>query len=282
MVKKALFISKNLLGDGLNVAPALRAWHKEHSEFEIDLFTLPGPYAHMYERMGVPIRHLLTNEPPVYDGTHVTILGTPYDFIFNFEVGTAFTIGERTHRHITACYALMLGVDIGDERKPVYIPEEEEHERDLILVSLFSKSCSSNAGLPPNKMLPWDKTAPILELLRQYGRIGVLGAEGDHIPNFKNYDSNVTEDEYYTGLHLNKVALMLRDCKALFTIDNGLAHLAASQETRMVELYPMCLDPRWILPIGNKNAIMIHADPVVINLPGLLKVIRDSFASWRI
>jgi Glycosyltransferase family 9 (heptosyltransferase) len=269
-MKRAQFTSKNLMGDALNISLALRAWYEQHRDWNIDLFTLPDHIAPIYERMGVPLT-VYTKWDDEFDAP---------DFKFNFDVGIAFALGEQTHKHISACYADILGVDIGNERKPVYIPFEEPHEKGLILISLFSRSCSSQTGGPPNKMLPWDKSARIIELLRQAGPIGILGAEGDRVPIFRNESFNIVENEYYTGLSLNKVALMLRDSKAVFTIDNGISHLAASQDAKEIVFYPECLDPRWIAPLGNRNAVIIHGNPVTIQLPGFLKVIRDTFMKW--
>src|SRR6266446_289694 len=272
-MKRAMFISRNLIGDGLNISPALRAWYADHQDWEIDLLTNPDQIAPLYERMGVPLHLVYAQNDKAYG---------IYDFAFDFDCGKAFSIGEMTGKHITACYAMMLGVDISKERKPTYEPFEEDHEKDLVLVSVFSKSCSSREGLPPNKMLPWDKVSRILPLLRQAGRIGVLGAEGDQVPIFKDSGCNVVENEYYLGLPLNKVALMLRDCKMLFTIDNGVSHLAASQNTRSVVLYPACLDPRWIAPIGNENAVIVHADPKSVPVAALLRMIREQMSRWNV
>src|SRR5882724_2176800 len=206
-MKRALFISKNLIGDALNISPALRAWHAGHQDWKISLLTLPDQVAPLYYRMGVPLTVVTEDQK------------AEFDFIFNFHCGQAFDLGQRFGMHITQCYGQMLGVEI-ESRCPVYEPLEEDHEVDLVLVSLFSKSCSSQkGGQPPNKMLPWDKAAKLIEMLRQLGKIGILAADNDdRVPIFKDSRYNIIENEYYRGLSLNKVALMLRDCKMLLTI----------------------------------------------------------------
>lgn len=244
---RALFRSMNLMGDGLNISPALREWHKRNPEYEIDLLTLPDYLSGMYARMGVPLR-VVTDEAD---------LRRPYDFEFNFDVGIAFKLGDEFKLHMTEAYSRMLlgeGQGIGDF-KPTYEPIEEEHRSGLILISPFSRSCASKKGEPANKMLPWHVWHPIIQLLRFYGEIGVLGGPGD------SGTLNVAENEMYLGLPLNQVALMLRDAKLLVTIDNGLAHLAGSQGTSMIEFYPACLSMHWAMPMGNPKMVIAQIDP---------------------
>lgn len=270
---RALFKSKNLLGDGLNIAPALRKWCSEQVGYwSIDLLTNCDPNQEIYTRMGLKTNNGEIFVSVIYDEKQ---LREPYNFNFNFDVSEAFRIGHEKHLHITECYADMLGVEIS-EFTPTFVPTEEEHEKDLILLSLFSKSCASNQGLPPNKMLPWKKVEPFLEYFRQFGKVGILGGPNDRAP------IEASEDEYYTGMSLNKVALMLRDCKFLFTIDNGISHLAASQKTKSIVLYPACLDLRWIAPRGNENAFIIQIDPNTVHTVGLKWQVNEIMQYWKI
>lgn len=256
---KALFKSHNLLGDGINIGPALLKWHEKNARPDVFMDVLPDYTKVMYERMGLPVTFAENTDPSVYD------------FFFKFDCNEAFKLGETKGIHITHAYADLLGVDIGDSLysyRPRFDVEEEDHEKDLVLLSLFSRSCTSQQGGRPNKMLPWNKAATVMEYLRQFGKIGILGAPGDRAP------IEATEDEYFTGLPLNKVALMLRDCRFLLTIDNGLSHLSASQKTKSVVLYPRCLSPNWIAPIGNPNARIIQIDPATVVMTDLMWNIR--------
>jgi len=250
---KIVVVSKNLLGDGLNISPALRALVKANPHIQFDVATNDDAIKEIYSRMGVDVG-VITN-------------GWRYDGLVDFDVSEAFALGHKNGWHITKCFAEMVGVKT-DENCPTFITTEEEHEKDLILISPFSKSCSSNEGLPPNKMLPWAKVGVLLDFFRSYGKVGILGAENDRAP------IEASEDEYYTGLPLNKVALMLRDCKLLFTIDNGISHLAASQQANSVVIYPACLSPHWIAPIGNKNALIIQCNPVTVQVASLMHQIK--------
>lgn len=260
---RACFRSKNLIGDALCISPALKAWHEEHKDWEIDLLTSPDHVADVYSHMGVPLKvvfDILDVEPET--------VKSRYDFIFDFDISVAFTLGEKKKIHVTQAFAELLQVDIVGG-KLIYEPVEEEHERDLILISPSSKSCSSWSGKPPNKMLNWAVWAHVLPLLRQYGRVGVLGGPEDYIP------MPVDDDEYYLGQPLNKVALMLRDARMLVAIDNGITHLAASQGTRTIEFYPACLGRHWIIPLGNPELIVYQMDPLELNVDTALVVVRQ-------
>lgn len=262
MAKRALFTSKNLIGDGIYIQPALAVWHKENPDWEMDLLTLDDHMTCIYRGMGLPWRIIFEK---VYEH---------YDLEFTFDCGKAFKIGEKDNVHITEAYARMLGVKITSGR-PLYVPPEGDSVRGLILLSMFSRSCASRSGGYPNKMIPWAYWGQILALVRQYGEIGLLGAKDDRAP------LAVSEDEYYTGQSLEKVARLLRDAKVLITIDNGMAHLAASQETPTIEYYPACLGRAWITP-ANKNALVLQMDPLKMTAEEAIQAIRIGFRKfWR-
>lgn len=266
MSKRALFISKNLIGDALNISPSLRSWHEANMEYYVELLTIPDPTAELYKGMGVPLK-------VTFDSSYKDDV----DFIHTYDVGKAFAIGEEYKCHITEAYhrdlisncytAALIGKLVKptqlESPKLTYNPIDEEHEEGLILISPFSKSCSVHTTGIPNKTLPWHKWEHIIKFLRTLGPIGVLGGPDDRTP------LTISEDEYYTGLSLNKVALMLRDAKLVVTIDNGISHLAATQLAPTVLFYPECLGTYWILPIGNPNASAIQIDPHKV-APGVL------------
>jgi ADP-heptose:LPS heptosyltransferase len=265
-VPKAFFKSINLLGDGLNIRPALAAWMADHPDYDVDILTLPDHIACIYDHMDLPLR-VITDESQKESS---------YDFEHTFDCGDAYTVGEHEHIHEVQAYAKLLGYEIKqtsqqDGKNPdpdfkpsplVFTPQEDEHESGLVLISPFSRSCSSQDGKgnPPNKMLPWHHWTKILMLLRTYGKIGVLGATDDRAPN----DVPIGEEEYFCGLPLNRVALMLRDCRMLITIDSGVAHLAATQQTTGVELYPTCLSPSWAVPWESPNMMILTMNPAAI------------------
>jgi ADP-heptose:LPS heptosyltransferase len=255
---RALFTSKNLIGDALYIQPALEEWAKAHPDWGIDLLTNDDHIASLYEGMVPKFQKQEPGWPtsPVYQ-----LVFEPkgsYDFEHVFDVSAAFSLGDKEKIHISTAYAKLLGYDV-DPRRVKYTPTAaEDHQKGLILLSMQSNSCASRQGKPPNKMISWAHWLPILNMCRQVSPIGVLGGpqERAKLP--------VSEDEYYTGLPLEHVARMLRDARLLITIDNGIGHLAASQGTPTILFYPACLGLHWIVPSGNSDLLVCQIDPIAI------------------
>lgn len=261
-MKRALFISKNLIGDALSISPALIAWHKAHPHYQIDLWTLPDHVATLYPFMGVPLR-VVTEEA----GLHY-----PYDYEAKFDVNLAFQIGNKNQCHITEAYAAIINAPI-TSKQPVYVPHDDYqggHETGMVLISPFSRSCASQTGEPANKMLPWPIWRVVIrELERQVDRVFVLGAADNYTEEL-----GLPLTRYIVGRPLNEIALLLRDAKLLVTIDNGIAHLAASQNAWTALFYPACLGVHWIVP-ENPNQIAIQVDPATVPSIEILSFIRQ-------
>lgn len=142
----------------------------------------------------------------------------------------------------------------------------------MILFSPFSRSCSSHTGEPPNKTLPWPKWKHVLRYLRTLDLpIRVLGAPTDRAEELE-----FSEEEYVCGLSINRIALLMRDRAALLiTIDNGMAHLGATQQVPTFELYPACLADFWIVP-GNPNLIPAQLAPAEVSPVAVLWAVRQA------
>lgn len=290
---KALFKSVNLIGDALLISPALRAWLKQQKgDVELWIQTLNDHVAPLYSGM---VRDLLANgERPEEAGLMCCSLcwerpQEKFDFEFTFDVNKAFQISDQKKQHLAHSYADMLGVDIGNTKpdcKPIFIPDQNDawmtdplfnkHElEDCILVSMFSASCTSHdpkCNYIPNKQVPWEKWKPMLKFIRgKYPNtpIRFLGAPSDMIPNGYALDI-VHPGEYMLGIPLNRLALIMQKAKMIVTIDNGMAHLASSQETPTFLMYPIALGVHYILPIGNPNMTYVHMNPVTVKAEQLL------------
>ena len=306
---RALFVSKNLIGDGLYIGPALRKWIEVNPPTdELYIQTLPDHVAPLYSGM---IRDLLWKS-----GNNVEIVFTrpegTFDFEHTFDVSAAFALSDKNKHHLAECYAELLGVELDryvdsapgiasrNALKPIYIPEEDDssdsaqdtgrHEGS-ILISMFSASCTSRdahrKNLPPNKMLPFVKWKPMLDLLKeQYPDVPIrfLGAPSDMADinsNLLYAQDIVRPGECMFGIPLNRLALIMQKAKLLVTIDNGMSHLAASQETPTFLMYPRCLSPHYILPIGNPNLAWMHMDPVLVDTKHLVHNLRFAIAKFK-
>src|ERR1035437_4425510 len=104
---RALFESHNLVGDSLCISAALRAWHRDHPEYEIDLLTDNNAVAELYKGMGVPLRVIFKRIETVVTAAKDMSAGAlesgaigeskqlNYDFEFNFDVNAAFQICDK-------------------------------------------------------------------------------------------------------------------------------------------------------------------------------------------
>lgn len=273
-MNSALFTSQNHIGDALNIAPAWLAWWTQQrgSGCEIDLVTLPDHVAPLYSVMGVSANVITAMS------REEAMERKQYDFVFTFDVAQAFQIGIRDRVHITQAYAKMLRVEISSV-KPVCLLDDVSYRGDdieagCILVSPFSANCSSRRGEPPNKMLPFAKWEPIIRYLETFNRpIYVLGSPNDpQIPEF-----SLPRNRYLLGTHsLLDLARIMRDRAALVvTVDNGMSHLAASQELPTFLFYPACLPEEWIVPRGNPHCSPLQLDPVSCDAAHILRVAND-------
>lgn len=267
----ALFTSKNLIGDSLYIQPALKLWQEQHPNWEIDLLTLDDHIACLYEGMGIQNLQVITKEEQRFDYEGYPF-GGRYDFEHVFDVSKAFALGDAEKLHIAQAYMKLLGLPVAEYPPKVYYrPPEGQTEEGLVLLSPFSNSCASRQGKPPNKMLSFAVWLPILTLVRQLGKVAVLGGPEDR----GKAPLPIKDEEYYTGRPIEEVARLLRDARLLITIDNGMGHLAASQGTPTILFYPKCLGRHWIIPSGNKKLYVYQMDPVDLNVHIGTLVVRE-------
>lgn len=276
------FESYNLIGDGLYISPAVNQWKKDHPEDHITIKTFPPSHYVSPLYRGMPGVDAVYSEGDYLPDIH-------FDFEHKFEVSQAAALCDQKKIHVAEAYAELLGVRLepqpdNQHLKPLYNPpalEVSEDERDLILVSMFSMSCSSQEkgadgkllGKAPNKMLPYWKWMPILEFLnRRFDekKIKFLGAK-EHRADDR---LKISEDQYLTGVPLPKLARIMQYAKLLVSIDNGMGHLAASQDLCTFLLYPMILGTHFILPKGNRYLTYVHMNPVTVEPAQVVAAMR--------
>jgi len=290
-MKKALFTSKNLIGDGLWISLALKAWwEKNKNEYDtVDILTLDDHVKTIYYGMGVPLRGM-------FYGNN----GLRYDFMHTFDVSKAFKLSDEKGQHVAESYADLLGVDIGRKADkshlvPIYQPAWPDEvvkdwvpfdllDKRPILISMFSASCASRKGERANKMLPWPKWLPILQKIRQTfpdNPIRFLGAPTDiETPYPFGATGMVQSGEWLLGIPLDRLAHIMRECLFVVTLDNGMAHMAASQGSREFIFYPRVLSTYYILPWGNKRMEFIHMDPSTLNPVQAVWALQNAWKKW--
>lgn len=283
---RALFTSINLIGDGLCISAALRAWHRQNPECEIDLLTDTGVAAELYKGMGVPLRVIFEpTEHEEHNGVQIAYK-IDYAFYFTFDVNKAFAICDQKKCHLAQGYADLLGVTIGENAAdlgpfydPPYVEEDtalvESIPQGTILLAPFSRSCASHDGKPPNKCLPWAKWKRIVEFLRKTGHpIRVTGG-----PNDRADALGFSEEEYLAGFPLRPLARAMKEGRihVMLSVDNGLSHLAGSQKQPQILYYPMCLGLHYAVPWSNPNVVPIHIDPALVDPAQLLWSTKQAY-----
>lgn len=260
----ALFTSRNLIGDGLEIGPALRVWHQQHPDAVIHLLTDDNNTADIYNHMGVPLTVCFQHNELI-----------KYDFEFNFNINKAFDICDQEKCMMAQGYAKLLGVELGPSQEdvgPFYdaevLSEEDQKLFDsvpdgVILIAPFSRSCTSHQmGRPPNKCLPWDKWKPVIRFLRTLERpLRITGGADDRADELA-----FSEEEYLTGFPLRPLAKVMKEkAHLLISVDNGLSHLAGSQKIPHILFYPLCLGMHYAVPWGNPYVVPIHMDPALVD-----------------
>ncbi|MDE2103698.1 MAG: hypothetical protein KGL39_41050 [Patescibacteria group bacterium] len=271
---RALFVSRNLLGDGLWIGPAIAAWSAVHPEVTEKVILTNDDYIKViYSRMGISDVRVTT------DGAEER---QEWDFRYDMNPSVAMGISEVHKCHIAEAYAEMLGVELAGGRDalcPTFYctPEDEAGVQDVpmgaLAIAPFSRSCASLVGLPANKMLPWPVWQRLLTMLRAYEvPVVVLGGAKDRATELGMF-----EQEYICGWPLPRLAYaMATRMRGVIGVDNGVMHLAASQRLPELLFYPACLGQHWIVPWGNPNLMIVHLDPVKVAVDQLFMIVRKA------
>lgn len=269
---KALFKSCNLMGDALQTTRTLGRFYERHSTPErpadVTIATLDDYVKILYERMGIPVT--VTTAP------WEEIDQTPYDFVFDMNISTAWKLAMSTGRSASQAFSIMLGMPTENMVLPVYkVPEEimKEAPEGLVLFQPYSRSCSSWTNELANKRwLPDENWANLAALIREAFPqlvIKVIGGASDYpMPGMEDC-------EHWMGRSLDFVAAAQAKAKLVVCIDSGPSHLAASQQANMIEMYPICLPAIWMGKMANPNYQMIHARPAELPVDFVYQVVYE-------
>ncbi|MBN1881087.1 MAG: glycosyltransferase family 9 protein [Deltaproteobacteria bacterium] len=246
--KRILFAGVNLLGDGLCTTQVVRHVRVNHPDWQIT-----------YVAQNEPISQFLDGNPHIdrviYESDRDKIRSMRGWGNFTrkhlFNVNHAFRVGTSRGLHMTQAYGEVYGVDISS-RRPVLLVTDEEREKareylpDGPYVCISSHSWSSSVDIPEdragNKLWGVSKWRRLFPMIRETGYAVVsLGSNAD-----PKYDMPGIIELH--GLPIKQVAAILEAADGFVTIDNGLAHLGAAVNAKMVEIYPECLPEEWVKP----------------------------------
>jgi hypothetical protein len=284
-MKRALFVSRNLIGDMLNAGVAIREWFRLHREEydEVDLLTIQDHVTKLYHGLGIKWNNMYTGYPSVEE---LNNYGHSFEKVFTLGAGEAGAYCDINKCHIIEGFCHQLD-DINPPRVEMvntqfgtfkayhlfYNPWQTldslhtEIQEGLVLFSPFSASCSSQKdNQPPNKMLKPEHWVPIISFLRTLGPVRMLGAPSDQ----PHETWQLSEEEIMTGVPLDLLAATMKKTKLVVTIDNGMGHLASSQDAKHILFYPMVLSLNFIIPWGANFTIPIQIEPTQVQAQQLM------------
>jgi ADP-heptose:LPS heptosyltransferase len=174
-----------------------------------------------------------------------------------FDISAAFKAGVSKGLHMTQAYGELYGVDVAFCRPVVCVTDEDRKEAakyipDGSFVCVSTHSVSSTLDDPKdragNKLWGTSKWKRLFSILTEEMGYSIVSLGAGKDPQYKIPGVKDLHD-----LPIKIVAAILEAADCLITIDNGLAHLGAAVNAKMVEIYPDCLPPTWVWP---------HADDV--------------------
>lgn len=267
-MKRALLRSVNLVGDGLWAGLVAKQWYEtQGKEFdEIHLQTCPNHAIDIYKSMGVPWKVVLEAEGE-------------YDYEFKFDAWAALKLSDKKRFHLAKSFGELMGVDMTDvPLVPNYQPPEmevEEHLKNRVLLSMFSFSDPINKV--PRKWTDWNILLDTLRSEYPGSKFGMLGGEKERAPDVLG----LQEDEYLLGIPMDKTANVMRYAKCVMTVDNGMAHVAASQKVNQFYLSAWCLHLHYIVGWGNPNLRVFHFDPFTADMTVVNECLKSAIRDWK-
>jgi ADP-heptose:LPS heptosyltransferase len=291
-MRRALIVSRNLIGDALCAGVAIREFFKQKLKTEdgfdvIDLLTIKDHVTVLYKGIGVEWSNVFTNEN--HQSEEIKEGEWEYDKIYTIGAGDAGKYADDHQCHIIEGFCDQLGIEppqvdiltnqLGTFKawKPFYkspsaeaFAESLSTEDELILFSPFSASCASRKGGEPNKMLKPDHWVPLIDFMRTLGPIRMLGAPDD----LPHESWQLSEEEVMTYVPLDWLAAVMKKAKLVITIDNGMGHLADSQDAPHILFYPMCLGLHFILSWGANHMVPIQLEPSQAQATQIMSSVR--------
>jgi len=174
---------------------------------------------------------------------------------------TAHLLRYGSYIHLSECFAQMLGVDSshwrGDVSPLIGWTEHKGVKRELapyVVISAFSRSCSRNMGMRPNKTPDLERWGLLIQDLQARG-IGVIVSRGGN--------------DFWTGVpvslasteSLQDLMALLTGAVAVITVDNGIGHIASALECQTLILWPPVSSVPFIAPTWSKTTTLLYMQP---------------------
>jgi ADP-heptose:LPS heptosyltransferase len=283
-MKRVFFLGCNALGDTLCTTPVVRAFRKSHPNSFVTYIVHNAAYCRVLD--GNPdIDLVIYNEHLWLHGdsgvSEEWMCSLPLCIeetapVYHFDMTGVCCRPESFREHIATGFSRLLGIPIDTVRPIVRLtPEERRLARSFVRgpYAVFSMHSNANPvlldGLGAKDWQPekWIRLAR--HIRTEWGwEVIAVGAEGDlqrPWPSIRNL----------YGLPIKIVAALLERASCVVALENGLAHLSAGVDARMVVLYSRIVPLEWAYPRDSTRAEVIYEDPRTIPCDRVIAAVEN-------
>jgi hypothetical protein len=262
----------NLLGDCLYTLRPIAELHMQHPHEQIRIGVAGEGFAAQMVRQQF--------EPMLRVVDAGTLSGTVIDLGAGHcadAIEQVMLMDHNRRPHISEGFAWLLGVKT-DHWLGVPAPltgwarvwtNKPVDDVPYAIIAPFSKSCSRNHGLRPNKTPNHDKWTGVIEWLREERGLEpcVLVAPGEVWTGVKC--------EMIEALNLDALTNILNNASLVISVDNGVAHMASALRRRVLILWPPMSAIHFIAPVYNDRTKLLLMHPERIRAEQLLRLIMN-------
>jgi ADP-heptose:LPS heptosyltransferase len=280
---RVFFLGCNALGDTLCTTPVVRAFRASNPDCFITYIVHNAAYCHVLDAnpdidLTIYSEHLWmhgTREISMEWLQSLPLGTTEAAPLYHFDMEAVCSRAEAFHEHISAGFSNLLGIPASTVRPIVRVtPEERSVARKFVRrpYAVFSMHSNSNpevsggGGAKDWPMENWIRLA--VHLQSQMGwDVVAIGAERDvqrSLPGVRNL----------YGLPLKVVAALLEEAACVVTLENGLGHLAAGVDARMVVIYSAIVPLEWACPKEATACELIYGDPRAVRCAQVIAAVE--------
>ncbi len=218
---------RNLIGDTIYLIKPLRQFLASRRLEEVALAVGDGLPGDIVRRSfpGVRIDRIDVLEAAWPDAERITL-----------SAAAAWQRTRSDDTHTSIGYARVLGIELsgGIEPDVAWLPPcDPGAPRQDVVLAPFSISCTGNHGGFRNKTLSEEDWAPLLDLLRPYGRLRIVCGPGERFSAAAGF----AESDYFTASNLEELIAVLRRSRLVVGIDTGICHVSSCAAIPTVVLW---------------------------------------------
>lgn len=247
-VKRLVYTNEVLLGDSLCTLPAIYEYAKDH-KFDLWIEN-PGVRCLIIDHENIN----LLKECPIKK---------VYDHVIETDISKLF-MNCHSIEHMTQSHFREFNLPIPDQPiRPLIKFESHLLAGKYFIISPFSKSGVNT------KEWPYDKWNEIINSLKSYGSIIILGSK-EYL--YDNPDGVFGNDvTYLYDRPLDELSDIIDNSELVISIDNGISHLTYAIGAKHILLYPKILPECWV---RNPEAVLLKGVPDDLSVETVWEAIK--------